>query len=347
MLYSTGLDSTPQFVSIGDVNNDNHPDIVFANRLEHSVGILINQGNGIFFYHSNYSTQSNSYPQHVEVVDVNNDERLDLVVANTGRSNFGVFLNMGNGSFYPQVIYSTGDESYPSSLVVADLNNDTKPDVIIANTNIDKICIYFNMGNGSFKFITNYWTGNKTGPMSPSVIDIDNDQKLDIVFVNNGTSKLGILFGESNGTFLSQVRAIESDSSPQDVSVVDINNDRISDFIVANYRANNIYILIKPVDEPVSEKYYSTGNYSNPKSVKVVDINNDRKPDIIVANSNSSNILIFHNLGDGTFIHQETYSTGEHSRPQALAIQDVNGDNKPDIIVANSDSHNICVFLAR
>ena len=91
MLYHTGSRSTPKSVSIGDVNNDNQPDIVFANQLEDSVGILINQRNGTFIHHSNYSTGSNSHPQYVSVVDVNNDEQLDLVVANPGRNSFGVF----------------------------------------------------------------------------------------------------------------------------------------------------------------------------------------------------------------------------------------------------------------
>ena len=96
-----------------------------------------------------------------------------------------------------------------------------------------------------------------------------------------------------------------------------------------------------------SVRFYSIEDYSRPKSIEVVDINNDQKPDIIVANANSSNIDIFHNRGDGNFVYQETYSTGEHSHPQSLAVKDINSDNKPDIVVANFDSHNICVFLAR
>ncbi|CAF4309384.1 unnamed protein product, partial [Rotaria magnacalcarata] len=43
------------------------------------------------------------------------------------------------------------------------------------------------------------------------------------------------------------------------------------------------------------------------------------------------------------FAAQTTYSTG--SSPQFLKAFDVNGDGKPDIIVANSGSNNVGVLL--
>jgi hypothetical protein len=44
------------------------------------------------------------------------------------------------------------------------------------------------------------------------------------------------------------------------------------------------------------------------------------------------------------FTPQATYSTGTY--PNSVAVADVNGDNKPDIIVANSGSNNVSVFLS-
>ena len=38
-----------------------------------------------------------------------------------------------------------------------------------------------------------------------------------------------------------------------------------------------------------------------------------------------------------------TYSTG--SRPAGVAVVDINGDSKPDIVVTNTGSHNIGVLL--
>ena len=63
---------------------------------------------------------------------MNNDTRLDIVVANGNDNNVSVLLGYGNGSFHDQMTYSTG--SYPSSVAVGDLNNDTRLDIVVANS---------------------------------------------------------------------------------------------------------------------------------------------------------------------------------------------------------------------
>ncbi|CAF2243051.1 unnamed protein product, partial [Rotaria magnacalcarata] len=56
-----------------------------------------------------------------------------------------------------------------------------------------------------------------------------------------------------------------------------------------------------------------------------------------------NNVGVRLNIGTGTFAAQTTYSTG--IGPVEAAAVDVNGDGKPDIIVANSNSNNIGVLL--
>lgn len=67
-----------------------------------------------------------------------------------------------------------------------------------------------------------------------------------------------------------------------------------------------------------------------------VHINGDSKVDVVVANSNASNIGVLFNMGNGTLTSQTTYSTGDDSNSLSLTTADMNGDNKPDIIVDNS-----------
>jgi hypothetical protein len=79
--------------------------------------------------------------------------------------------------------------------------------------------------------------------------------------------------------------------------------------------------------------------------VAVVDVNSDNKPDIIVANYYNNNVGVLLNSGNGTFTAQTSYSTGVGSYPYAVAVVDVNSDNKPDIIVANHGNSNVGVLL--
>jgi hypothetical protein len=64
-------------------------------------------------------------------------------------------------------------------------------------------------------------------------------------------------------------------------------------------------------------------------------VNGDGKPDLLVANyypSSSIGVLLAN--GDGTFQAAVTYSPGGQ-QPFSVAVADVNGDGKPDMLVAN------------
>jgi hypothetical protein len=123
------------------VNSDNKPDIVVANEGSNSnnVGVLLNAGNGTFLSQTTYSTGSNPYS--VAVVDVNSDNKPDIVVTNYGSSNVGVLLNTGNGIFLSQTTYSTS--TYPSSVAVVDVNSDNKPDIVVGNFHSNNVDVIF------------------------------------------------------------------------------------------------------------------------------------------------------------------------------------------------------------
>src|SRR5262245_13611310 len=70
-------------------------------------------------------------PRWVARADLNNDNHLDLVVANQGANSVSVMLGLGNGTFAAAVNYNTG--SGPRAVAIADLNGDTIPDLVTAN----------------------------------------------------------------------------------------------------------------------------------------------------------------------------------------------------------------------
>ncbi len=124
--YSIGAGSGPQYVCIGDLNNDNQMDIVTANLGSDSVSVLLGHGNGTFASVTTYSTGIGSTPWWVALGDLNNDNRLDIVSANTGSNTIGILLGNGNGTFAAVVTYSTVYGSGPYAVAVGDINNEHK-----------------------------------------------------------------------------------------------------------------------------------------------------------------------------------------------------------------------------
>ena len=131
--YSTRDPSNPYSVAVGDFNTDGRLDMVVANYWSGSIDIFLGNGDGTFSFQTTYSTGSGSYPYDVAIGDFNNDSRLDIVVANYGTNNIGIFLGYGNGTFSNQITYSTGSNSYPQSVAVGDFNNDSRLDIAVAN----------------------------------------------------------------------------------------------------------------------------------------------------------------------------------------------------------------------
>ena len=61
-----------------------------------------------------YPIGTDSSPQYVITCDINKDNHIDIVSVNSKMNSISVIMGYGNGSFAEQIIYPTGDKSYPS-----------------------------------------------------------------------------------------------------------------------------------------------------------------------------------------------------------------------------------------
>ncbi len=345
MTYSTGNGSAPIAVAAAGVNGDSKPDIIVANQNTNKVGVLLNTGNGTFNTQVTYSTGGSSSPSYVAAADVNGDSHLDIIVSNYGSNNVGVLLNTGNGTFASQVTHSTGSSSAPSSVAIADVNGDSKLDIIVSNYNLNNVGVLLNTGSGTFANQLTYLTGSSS--YSVAATDVNGDSYPDIIVANLALDNVGVLLNTGTGTFATQTTySTSSGSSPSSVAVADVNGDSHPDIIIANSGLSNVGVLLNTgTGTFITQVTYSTGSSSY--SVAAADVNGDSKPDIIVANAVLNNVGVLLNNGTGTFGTQVTYSTGSGSDPYFVAAADVNGDSKPDLIVANSDTNNAGVLLAK
>jgi hypothetical protein len=85
-----------------------------------------------------------------------------------------------NTTYMAQTTYSTGSE--PQSVAVVDVNNDSKPDIIVPNQGSNTVSVLLNTGNGTFSTQTTFSTG--THPKGVAAVDVNSDNKPDIIVTN-------------------------------------------------------------------------------------------------------------------------------------------------------------------
>src|SRR5205823_2204319 len=135
---SPGVGSLPSSVAVADVNGDGRPDLVVANGGENAVRVLM--GNGGATFAAQQTFQVGHSPSSVAVADLTGHGRPVLVVANYGvydrttdalrGSSVSVLRGRGDATFDPlQTLYGC---SGPSSVAVADVNGDGRPDLVVA-----------------------------------------------------------------------------------------------------------------------------------------------------------------------------------------------------------------------
>jgi hypothetical protein len=126
-------------------------------------------------------------------VDVNNDGKPDLVVADDSTPNY-LYINKGNGTFEDASFYSgfglnqDGLEQANMGLAVGDYRNEGLVDFYVGTFSDDYKSLFRNEGKGNFREITpEMGMAGKTYPFltwSTEFIDYDNDGWKDIFAVN-------------------------------------------------------------------------------------------------------------------------------------------------------------------
>jgi len=243
-VFSTGNQSA--YLAVGDFNADGKLDVAVADGCggcgNRNIAILLGSGDGTFRSPQTYDLPKE--PLGIAVGDITGDGRLDILVGleGTGGEQNGtsaVLFGNGDGTFSaPQTLYPAG--AYP---VLADINGDGKPDLVVATPCGDPRCkkggvgVLLGNGDGTFQALQNYSSGGYDGDFV-TVGDLNRDGKSD-VFVSNYSGKVGTLLGVGDG-MLSPVQLSNPGlGGPFSMAIGDVNGDGKPDLIVAIYDLNN------------------------------------------------------------------------------------------------------------
>jgi len=276
--------------------------------------------------------------------DFNGDGKLDVAVANTSTHSIQIMLGNGDGTFLTGASFSigTGTTSQPSSMVVADFNDDGKADLAVGVSPDSIVQIFLGDGTGNFTLVNTL--SSVVNPVSLAVADFDQDGFTDLAVANGQENTVSVFLGRGNGSFWgTSTPQAPGLSGPVQIVVSDFNNDGVSDLMIVNAKNNTITTLpgrgIGAFGNPAAALTLP----STPSAIAVGDFNGDNKMDVAVVSQGSDNVTIYLGNGNNTFQAGVPYATG--TGPVSIAVADVNGDGILDIVTANSAAGTVSVLL--
>lgn len=293
-------------------------------------------------------------PSSIVAGDFNQDGLPDLAVATTFVSSapphsgfVAVVLQhlSAPGTFAPGVHYATGTD--PSIVVAADLDGDGRLDLVVSNYSAGSISVFIQDHANPGTFLPGVIVPVGGNPNGIAVGDLNGDGRPDIV-VATATTSLAVLIQSKVGapvSFLSPV-PVAVGKLTSAVAMGDVNGDGLQD-LVATTEDNNgngdVAVLLQDPAHPgnfLPPTEYAAG--AQPIALKLADVNGDNRLDVIVANEGtpsnpdtaSVSVLLQDPTHPGSFLAAANYATG--ARSQDVAIGDLDGDGKPDLVVANA-----------
>lgn len=280
--------------------------------------------------------------------DLNSDGISDLVILSRSISGrrFTVMFGHGRGEFDPPISYPVAESS--SDLTVRDFNRDGRPDIALLNKGGRNVSVFINDGSGNFTSTVS--TPIDLNPFAIGFADFNSDGNQDLI-ISDQANGLLLQNGIGNGGFSTSPTVIPVNISQARFVIGDYNGDGNADLIVfagaqstCGSGLNRLAILSgngrggfsAPLDLNLRESF---------GTVESSDLNGDGRSDLIFTSLCPEGLGLYVMLANvnGGFASPVRYEiTGDI---RLLALNDLNGDAKTDVVLADSGRNSLTFFF--
>ncbi|HUD72050.1 MAG TPA: VCBS repeat-containing protein, partial [Dongiaceae bacterium] len=217
----------PVALAIADFNGDGRDDVAAALPVDDKVAVFLTPPSGVPA--APFLLSAGDSPGSVLAVDLDLDGRTDLLAANY----FGgvsLWKGLGNGSFQSEKRLASGVSAY--SLVVALVNGDLVPDLVVASPGSRQAVVLLGDASGGFGDPAGYSTDALDSVGLPRQIvaaDVDLDGAVDFLVGTFDNSEeqnyLVLLRGRGDGSLEPGVLLSRNADGDFSLGAADFNND--------------------------------------------------------------------------------------------------------------------------
>jgi peroxiredoxin len=249
--------------------------------------------------------------------------------------------------------------------VIADSNHDGNLDIILAcgtccgsppDPLSGHVQVLLGDGRGGFKPAQGSPIPVGSSARKVAVGDANHDGHLDIFVAQHESYEVVALLGDGRGSFKpAPASPFVSASGPQvhprahthAITTGDVNGDGNLDILTTNANDNSVSVLLgdgKGGFAPSGASPIKAGRHPY-DAIILSDVNNDGKVDIVTPNLIGNAVMAM--LGDGNagFTRAPGAPFALGPRPGYVAVADINGDGKVDLVATHDDDPLLAVML--
>jgi hypothetical protein len=345
--YGCGNPTPTEFsngVASADFNGDGFADVVALSTVQPPVSATasnieayLTTAAGVFA--TPVATPDGFNPLYIASADINGDGLVDVVTASYDDGALDVFFNNKStpGSFNPALVLNSPGAS---QVAIADMNGDGLPDLVSADFNVS---LFVQTSPGTFAAPISLYPG---GANWVALGDLNGDGATDVALTDNVGVKVLLHTGAASSTTFAAPVSVFTQTLNANVvggniiAIGDVNGDGFNDLVITDPgptggMATAVYVLLQNPASPgtfLPPVSYAIATQDRPQSIQLRDLQGTGKLDIVIGGQQFVTVLLHDPANPGKFLTANVYPAPGANE---IAVADINGDGKPDIVVSN------------